>query len=81
MIGRHQLDAARDTTDAGEHDRVLIGAQRPQSMAHYDQDPSTEDHNTTFVLPGAALGLGMLIGIIIGSKMTFHSPVRRRRYP
>jgi hypothetical protein len=27
---------------------------------------------------GAALGLGALIGIVIGSNITFHSPVKKR---
>jgi hypothetical protein len=28
---------------------------------------------------GLALGVGTLLGILIGSRLTFHSPVRRRR--
>ena len=28
---------------------------------------------------GLALGVGTLLGILIGSQLTFHSPVRRRR--
>jgi hypothetical protein len=33
------------------------------------------DYQTT----GAALGFGVLLGIVIGSKMSFRSPVHRRR--
>ena len=29
--------------------------------------------------PAATLGVGVILGIIIGSKITFHSPVRSRR--
>jgi hypothetical protein len=32
------------------------------------------DYQTT----GVALGAGVLLGVIIGSKLTFHTPVRRR---
>lgn len=28
---------------------------------------------------GVALGIGTLIGILIGTKVTFHLPVRKRR--
>jgi hypothetical protein len=28
---------------------------------------------------GAVLGLGALIGIVIGSNITFHSPVKKRQ--
>jgi hypothetical protein len=28
---------------------------------------------------GLALGIGTILGILIGSRLTFHSPVRRRR--
>lgn len=28
---------------------------------------------------GISLGLGTLIGVLIGSKLTFHTPIRRRR--
>lgn len=28
---------------------------------------------------GVALGIGTLIGVLIGTKLTFHLPVRRRR--
>ncbi len=28
---------------------------------------------------GIALGVGTILGILIGSRLTFHSPVRRRR--
>jgi hypothetical protein len=47
--------------------------------------PADPDQPTTWTLPqidyqttGAALGFGVLFGIIIGSKLTFHTPVRRR---
>jgi hypothetical protein len=30
---------------------------------------------------GLALGIGTILGILIGSRLTFHSPVRRRRSP
>ena len=30
---------------------------------------------------GIAFGIGTLLGILIGSKLTFHAPVRRRRHP
>lgn len=30
---------------------------------------------------GIALGIGTLLGILIGSKLTFHAPIRRRRHP
>jgi hypothetical protein len=30
---------------------------------------------------GLAFGVGTILGILIGSRLTFHSPVRRRRSP
>lgn len=47
--------------------------------------PGSPDQPSTWSLPqidyettGVALGIGALLGILIGSKLTFHTPVRRR---
>lgn len=76
MVNRHLSERQdRATPD------LLIGAE-PQGVR--DQfgiylDRTAEDQRIDrYALPGAALGVGLLLGIVIGSKTTFHSPVRRR---
>jgi hypothetical protein len=69
-----------DPTNArGQYGRqdMRIGRGESRTLVSPDQPSAWPqiDYETT----GAALGIGVLLGVIIGSKMTFHSPVRRRR--
>jgi len=42
--------------------------------------PSDQDEQTTRIQYGGVGALfGVLLGIVIGSKITFHTPIRRRR--
>jgi hypothetical protein len=56
----------------GYYGQALLGAPAPARAVEVDRPL---DYGTT----GAALGIGVLLGIVVGSKMTFHSPVRVRR--
>jgi hypothetical protein len=53
---------------ASEHPAALIGASPREQQLDYSD-------------AGLALGIGTILGILIGSRLTFHSPVRRRRGP
>ena len=50
----------------------------PASPASPDRPFSLSLPQIDYGTTGAALGFGVLFGIIIGSKLTFHTPVRRR---
>lgn len=69
-----------DPTNArGQYGRqdARMGRWESKTPASPDQPSAWPqiDYETT----GAALGIGVLLGIIVGSKLTFHSPVRSRR--
>ena len=51
-----------------EHPAALIGASLTAPRLDYSD-------------AGLAFGVGAILGILIGSRLTFHSPVRRRRSP
>lgn len=61
-------------------DRGYYGTERGGGRAlTYVRDPSMADPPPDYGALGGALGIGALVGILIGSNITFHLPVRRRR--
>ena len=56
---------------AGMNERGQYGRQE-----RFSQQP---DGATDYGELGAVLGVGALIGIMIGSNLTFHSPVKKRQ--
>jgi hypothetical protein len=54
------------------------GMQRWEGGAPAGPDQSWSWPQIDYQTTGVALGVGVLLGVMIGSKLTFHTPVRRR---
>jgi hypothetical protein len=62
----------------GHYGKALVVG-RTYARAPDDQRPSIFEQPSDYGELGVGLGIGALVGILIGSNITFHTPVRRRR--
>ena len=59
----------------GEYDNERVGAQ-PSTFQAIERGPRDVDVEVGF----GGLAIGLLLGVVVGSRFTFHTPVRRRTY-